>query len=38
VGAAASAHIQVSAAPGAEVLAEIQASEHVFAADLKSLE
>jgi D-3-phosphoglycerate dehydrogenase len=37
-GAAASAHIQVSAAPGAEVLAEIQASEHVFAADLKSLE
>ena len=35
---AATAHIQVSSAPTDAVLAEIEASEHIFAADIKSLE
>ena len=35
---AATAHIQVSSAPSAELLSEIEASENIFAADLKILE
>ncbi len=35
---AATAHIQVAAPPSADLLAEIEASSSVFAADLKVLE